>query len=103
VKKSQPNLQEISCAKWKLSTTPPTANGLSYVNNNCRHYPFQTLPWSSLSTWANAAIEGDQVIVWNDNISNPLYVGYAWADNPEGANLYNKEGLAASSFRTDKP
>jgi sialate O-acetylesterase len=53
--------------------------------------------------WASASIEGEKVIVWNDNISNPLYVRYAWADNPEGANLYNKEGLPASPFRTDKP
>jgi len=28
-------------------------------------------------------------------------VRYAWADNPQGANLYNKEGLPASPFRTD--
>jgi len=28
-------------------------------------------------------------------------VRYAWANNPEGANLYNKEGLPASPFRTD--
>jgi sialate O-acetylesterase len=25
-------------------------------------------------------------------------VRYAWADNPEGANLYNKEGLPAEPF-----
>lgn len=30
-----------------------------------------------------------------------LAVRYAWADNPAGANLYNKEGLPASTFRTD--
>jgi len=53
--------------------------------------------------WANASIEGNNVVVWNDYISNPLYVRYAWADNPEGANLYNKVGLPASPFRTDKP
>jgi sialate O-acetylesterase len=53
--------------------------------------------------WASASIEGEKVIVWNNNISNPLYVRYAWADNPEGANLYNKEGLPASPFRTDNP
>ncbi|MEQ1677619.1 MAG: sialate O-acetylesterase [Chitinophagaceae bacterium] len=52
--------------------------------------------------WAIAKIEGDKVIVWNTAVSNPLYVRYAWADNPEGANLYNKEGLPASPFRTDK-
>lgn len=51
--------------------------------------------------WANARIEGDKVIVWSDELSNPLYVRYAWADNPQGANLYNKEGLPASPFTTD--
>jgi len=53
--------------------------------------------------WANAEIKGDKVVVWNDKIPSPLYVRYAWADNPDGANLYNKEGLPASPFRTDKP
>jgi sialate O-acetylesterase len=52
--------------------------------------------------WAKAKIEGNKVIVWNDDISNPVAVRYAWADNPEGANLYNKEGLPASPFRTDE-
>jgi sialate O-acetylesterase len=52
--------------------------------------------------WAKAKIEGDKVIVWNDDIANPMYVRYAWADNPDGANLFNKEGLPASPFRTDK-
>ncbi len=53
--------------------------------------------------WANAIIQGDKVLVWSDDIQAPLYVRYAWADNPEGANLYNKAGLPASPFRTDKP
>jgi sialate O-acetylesterase len=53
--------------------------------------------------WAKAIIQGNNVVeVWNDELTNPLYVRYAWADNPEGANLYNKEGLPASPFRTDQ-
>lgn len=51
--------------------------------------------------WAQAKIEGDKVIVWNDEIPNPKYVRYAWADNPDNPNLYNKEGLPASPFRTE--
>jgi sialate O-acetylesterase len=51
--------------------------------------------------WANAIIKDNKVIVWSDEIAHPLYVRYAWADNPEGANLYNKEGLPASPFTTD--
>ncbi len=52
--------------------------------------------------WAKAKIEGDKVVVWSDKIPNPAAVRYAWADNPAGANLYNKDGLPASPFRTDK-
>lgn len=58
--------------------------------------------------WAKAKIvpgtpsgEGNTVVVWNDEVANPKYVRYAWADNPDGANLYNKEGLPASPFRID--
>jgi sialate O-acetylesterase len=51
--------------------------------------------------WARARIEGDKVVVWSDAIDEPVAVRYAWADNPQGANLYNKEGLPASPFRTD--
>lgn len=53
--------------------------------------------------WAKARIDGYKVIVWNEDIPHPAYVRYAWADNPDGANLFNKEGLPASPFRTDEP
>ncbi|MBN8877715.1 MAG: sialate O-acetylesterase [Sphingobacteriales bacterium] len=52
--------------------------------------------------WAKATIEGDKVIVSNSEITEPKFVRYAWADNPVDPNLYNKEGLPASPFRTDK-
>jgi sialate O-acetylesterase len=52
--------------------------------------------------WANAKIKNNKVVVWNDNIEKPLYVRYAWADNPGVVILYNKEGLPAAPFRTDK-
>ena len=52
--------------------------------------------------WAKAKIDGDKIIVWSDDIANPMYVRYAWADNPVNPNLYNKEGLPASPFATDK-
>ncbi len=43
----------------------------------------------------------DKIVVWSDQIKNPAAVRYAWADNPAGANLFNKGGLPASPFRTD--
>ncbi len=48
--------------------------------------------------WADAVIENNRVVVWSDDIPDPVWVRYAWADNPEGASLYNMEGLPASPF-----
>jgi sialate O-acetylesterase len=53
--------------------------------------------------WAKAIIKGNKVIVWNDTIPHPVSLRYAWADNPEGANLYNSEGLPASPFAASMP
>lgn len=51
--------------------------------------------------WAEAQIDGDKIVVWHPEVKNPVAVRYAWADNPEGANVYNQEGFPASPFRTD--
>jgi len=50
--------------------------------------------------WADAKIEGDTVVVGSDKVAEPAAVRYGWADNPV-CNLYNKEGLPATPFRTD--
>jgi len=50
--------------------------------------------------WADAKINGDNVIVWSDKVPSPVAVRYAWADNPT-CNLTNDSGLPASPFRTD--
>jgi len=51
--------------------------------------------------WAKAHIKGDQVRVYSEKVKEPVAVRYGWADNPDDVNLYNKEGLPASPFRTD--
>lgn len=51
--------------------------------------------------WADAVIKGNTVVVSSKEVINPVAVRYAWADNPDDANLMNKEGLLASPFRTD--
>lgn len=48
--------------------------------------------------WARAEVKKNQLIVWADSVAEPKWVRYAWADNPEGANLYNSAGLPASPF-----
>src|SRR5579871_179560 len=50
--------------------------------------------------WADALIDGDSVVVSSPQVPAPVAVRYAWGDSPE-CNLYNKDGLPASPFRTD--
>ena len=50
---------------------------------------------------AKARIDNDSVIVWNENIRNPVAVRFSWHMLPEPIpNLINREGLPASPFRT---
>jgi sialate O-acetylesterase len=51
--------------------------------------------------WADAKIDGDTVVVHSDAVQYPVAVRYAWWDDPLGCNLYNRDGLPASPFRTD--
>lgn len=50
--------------------------------------------------WADAKIEGDNVVVSSPSVKFPVAVRYAWADNPI-CNLFNEANLPASPFRTD--
>lgn len=52
--------------------------------------------------WAKAIANGNQVTVWHDAFSNPQHVRYAWGNNPDDVNLYNKEGMPTRPFRTGK-
>jgi len=52
--------------------------------------------------WANAEIDGSgkRVVVSAPEVAHPVAVRYGWADCPV-VNLWNKDGLPASPFRTD--
>jgi hypothetical protein len=49
---------------------------------------------------AQAKLDGNSVLVWSNDVSIPVAVRYAWAQNPL-LSLYNQAGLPVSSFRTD--
>lgn len=49
---------------------------------------------------ANAEIQGDKVVVSSSQVQSPVAVRYGWAAFPV-VNLFNKEGLPATPFRTD--
>ena len=50
---------------------------------------------------AQATIDGKRVVVSSDQVTEPVAVRYAF-DNAGVPSLFNKEGLPASSFRTDE-
>lgn len=51
--------------------------------------------------WANAKIvDGNKVVVSAESVKDPVAVRYGWANCPV-VNLWNKDGLPASPFRTD--
>jgi len=91
---------KIECNKIIISFTH-TGSGL-ITNDGEALSQFAIAGADKKFVWANAKIERNKVIVWSDDIQQPKYVRYAWADDPANPNLYNKEGLPASPFRTDK-
>lgn len=50
--------------------------------------------------WADAVIQGDKVVVSSPAVPKPMAVRFGWADCPV-LNLWNKDGLPATPFRTD--
>lgn len=51
--------------------------------------------------YAKAFIEGNKVVVYADNVTAPVAVRFGWYDEISQNNLFNKEGLPATPFRTD--
>jgi sialate O-acetylesterase len=52
--------------------------------------------------YAKAYIDGSNIVVYHDSVSNPIAVRYGWADDAGDDNLFNKEGFPAAPFRTDQ-
>lgn len=52
--------------------------------------------------YAKAYMDGSNVVVYSDDVPDPVAVHYGWADDAGEANLFNKEGFPASPFRTDE-
>jgi len=51
--------------------------------------------------WAEGKIEGNEIVVWNNQIPEPVAVRYAWATFPV-ISVENNAGLPLRPFRTDK-
>jgi len=78
-----------------------TGTGLLVKNKHGYINEFEIAGADKKFYWAKAKLNRNKVIVWSDKVKNPVAVRMGWSSNPVGFNLYNKEGLPASPFRTD--
>jgi Domain of unknown function (DUF303). len=51
---------------------------------------------------ANTLIEGQTLLVWSEQVTDPKYVRYAWSGIAT-ASLFNQEGFPATPFRKNTP
>ncbi len=83
------------------------------VGNKHLNYPTkevdESLAWFQIcgddGVWKSAEakiISKNKIEVSSTEVNKPVAVRYAWSSNPEGANLYNHEGLPAAVFTTEK-
>lgn len=76
------------------------ANGLKTTDGTPAVKGFAIADETRHWQWAEARIQGDQVVLSHPAITKPQAVRYAWANNPE-INLVNAARLPAAPFRTD--
>jgi sialate O-acetylesterase len=82
-----------------LGTPPPAADGKTFLTPT-ELKGFGIAGADRKFVWAKAILDGNTVVVFSDEIQQPVAVRYDWGQNPAG-DLYNMEGLPASPFRTD--
>ncbi len=87
-------------ATHPITTIPPESAPLVRNAPNSPLEGFALCGADGAWQWADAVIDGENVVVWNPNVPEPVAVRYAWADNPT-VNLFGKNSLPASPFRTD--
>jgi len=51
--------------------------------------------------FAKAMIKNDKIMVFSDDVLQPVAVRYNWCDDASEGNLFNKENFPAAPFRTD--
>ena len=83
-----------------LEPNGKATNVTSLANTASRLTGFSIAGPAGKFFWADAEIKGGKVVVSSARVPRPVAVRYGWADYPV-VNLWNKDGLPASPFRTD--
>ncbi|WP_310378863.1 sialate O-acetylesterase [Flavobacterium sp.] len=98
---SGPKYKSMQVEKDKITLSFSAFGSTLQFKGEGTHTNFAIAGEDKKFVWAQAKIQNGKIIIWSNEIPNPVAVRYAWADNPEGKKLYNTEGLPASPFRTD--
>lgn len=99
---SGPVFESMKVAGNKATLTfSNTGSGLTIKNKYGYLEGFEIAGADNKFKYAKAFIDGNKVVVYNDEIDAPVSVRYGWADDASDDNLFNKEGFPAGPFRTD--
>ncbi|HOY97251.1 MAG TPA: sialate O-acetylesterase [Catalimonadaceae bacterium] len=79
-----------------------TYNGLKVTDPNGIVKGFAVAGADKKYHWAQAKLDGSEVLVSSPDVQQPVYVRYAWANNPADVNVFNSADLPLIPFRTDK-
>ncbi len=83
----------------RIRFKPNTADGLQPIGAPTVQ-GFEIAGRDGRFVWADAAIDGADVIVSSPQVRAPVAVRYAWGECPRWANLFNGVGLVAAPFST---
>lgn len=99
---SGPTFKESRVEKDRVVVTfDQVASGLHVTNKYGYIEGFTIAGEDQRFVWAKAYLDGtDMVVVYSDQVKNPVAVRYGWSINPD-VNLFNSAGLPAAPFRTD--
>ncbi|MDP6110837.1 MAG: sialate O-acetylesterase [Planctomycetota bacterium] len=77
-----------------------TGQGLAFKNGD-KLQGFAVAGADKVFHWADAEMEGADVVVSSEKVTQPMAIRYGWSRSHPWANLFNKDGLPALTFRTD--
>jgi sialate O-acetylesterase len=97
---SGPLYKSMKRRKGSIELSFENAGAGLVLNKGLHGNGFQISGPDSVFMDAVVRVQGKKLIVSHPDITNPVSVRYAFS-NTAGATLFNREGLPASSFRTD--
>ena len=97
---SGPTFKSLVKKEGKFVITFDNLGGGLVVRNKYRYINgFAVAGFDKKFVWAKAEVAGNTIVVYSNQVVDPQFVRYAWGDNPDDVNLYNKEELPACPFR----